>query len=154
MAMPASLNIQLKWLANGTDAVIEWQYNGGHVPSEILGNSFALWIDTMYAKYVDGARPVEKTAADAQTENGDAEEADGTDLTSWVTYEDGQVSIALKDAAAYRTNGASKATPGFDVIDYGQEDYVFGNSERDARHWSIYVLQTMQEHADVLAELF
>ena len=154
MAMPASLNIQLKWLANGTDAVIEWQYNGGHVPSEILGNSFALWIDTMYAKYVDGARPVEKTAADAQTENGDAEEADGIDLTNWLTYEDGQVSIALKDAAAYRTNGASKATPGFDVIDYGQEDYVFGNSERDARHWSIYVLQTMQEHADVLAELF
>ena len=35
---------------------------------------------------------------------------------------------------AYRTKGASKAVPGFDVIDYGQEDYVFGDSDTDARH--------------------
>lgn len=27
--------------------------------------------------------------------------------------------------SSYRTMGASKATPAFDVIDYGQEDYVF-----------------------------
>ncbi len=154
MALPNSLNLQLKWLMSGTDAVIEWQYNGGHVPSEILGNSFALWVDEMYAKHVAGAQPVSKAPAAPQTENGTAEEPTGTDVTDWISYQDGQVSIALKDAAAYRTNGAMKATPGFDVIDYGQEDYVFGSAEKDARHWSIYVLQAMREHADVLAELF
>ena len=154
MAMPNSLNMQLKWLMSGTDAVIEWQYNGGHVPSEIFGNSFALWVDQMYAKHVAGAQPVEKAPAEPQTVNGDAEEANGTDLTSWVSYENGQVSITLKDAAVYRTNGAMKATPGFDVIDYGQEDYVFGNAEQDARHWSIYVMEAMRDHANVLADLF
>ena len=155
MAMPNSLNMQIKWLMNGTDAVIEWQYNGGHVPSEILGNSFALWVDEMYAKHVAGAQSVEKAAAERQTVNGDAEEATGTDISGWVKLnENGKVSVALKDAAAYRTNGAMKATPGFDVIDYGQEDYVFGSAEKDARHWSVFVLNAMREHADVLAGLF
>ena len=45
-------------------------------------------------------------------------------------------------------------TPGFDVIDYGQEDYVFGNEEQDARHWSIYVLEAMRDHAEELAPHF
>ena len=44
--------------------------------------------------------------------------------TSWVSLTDGQISFSLADAAAYRTAGASKAIPGFDAIDYGQEDYV------------------------------
>jgi hypothetical protein len=44
--------------------------------------------------------------------------------------------------------------PGFDVIDYGQEDYVFGNTEVDARHWDIYVLTAFEEYADVLESLF
>ena len=52
-------------------------------------------------------------------------------------YGEYAVSFTLADIAAYRTAGASKAMPGFDAIDYGQEDYVFGNSERDARHWNI-----------------
>jgi len=155
MAMVTSLNMQLKWLMNGTDAVIEWQYNGGHVPSEIFGNSFALWVDTMYAKHVAGAQPVEKAPAERPMANGDAEEPTGTDISGWVSLdENGQVSITLKDAATYRTNGAMKATPGFDVIDYGQEDYVFGSAEKDARHWSTFVLDAMREHADVLAPLF
>ena len=154
MPMMASLNLQLKWLMNGTDAVIEWQYNGGHVPSEILGNSFALWVDTMYGKYVPGARAVTKAPAAAQTANGDAEEPTGKDISDWVTYENGRVSVTLKDAAAYRTAGQMKATPGFDVIDYGQEDYVFGSPTRDARHWSAFVLLALREHADALAPLF
>ena len=155
LAMPNSLNMQVKWLAAGTDAVIEWQYNGGHVPSEIFGDSFALWVDTMYAKHVAGAQPVEKAPAEPQTVNGTAEEANGTDISDWVILdEDVQVSITLKDAAAYRTSGAAKAIPGFDVMDYGQEDYVFGSTEQDARHWDIHVLNAFRERADVLAGLF
>lgn len=153
MASINSLNMQIKWLAAGTDAVVEWQYNGGHVPSEILGNSFALWVDMMYAEHVEGALPVEKAAAEPQITNGDAEEADGKVL-DWVDYEDGVVSVDLADFADYRTAGAMKATPGFDVIDYGQEDYVFGSAEKDARHWSIFVLEAMREHAEELAAHF
>ena len=155
MAMPNSLNMQIEWLAAGTDAVIEWQYNGGHVPSEILGNSFALWVDEMYAKHVDGAQPVEKAAAAHQTVNGDAEEMNGTDLTGWVSIDaDGNISVTTRGAAAYRTANAMKAIPGFDVIDYGQEDYVFGSAEQDARHWDIFVLTALREHADTLSALF
>ena len=53
-----------------------------------------------------------------------------------------------------RTKGASKAVPGFDVIDYGQEDYVFGSSTADARHWSEYVLKVLREQRDTLESLF
>ncbi len=153
MASINSLNMQIKWLAAGTDAAVEWQYNGGHVPSEILGDSFALWVDKMYAEHVEGAQAVTKAAAEPQTENGDAEEANGKVL-DWVTYEAGRVNVELADFASYRTAGAMKATPGFDVIDYGQEDYVFGNTQQDARHWSIYVLQALREHAEELAPHF
>ncbi len=155
ISMFNSLNIQLALLANDIDATIEWQWDGGHVPSEILGESLALYVDEMYAKYVDGAvTDIEKAEAETQTANGDSEEASGTDLSSWVTYEDGKVSFSLADALAYRTKGASKAMPAFDVIDYGQEDYVFGNSEVDARHWDKILLEVMKEHADELSELF
>ncbi len=153
MASINSMNMEIKWLAAGTDATVEWQFNGGHVPSEILGDSFPLWVDMMYAEHVEGALPVEKPAAQPQTENGDAEEATGKVL-DWVTYENGQVSVDLADFAAYRTAGAMKATPGFDVIDYGQEDYVFGDAQKDARHWSIYVMEAMRDHAEELAPHF
>ena len=89
------------------------------------------------------------------TENGTAESPSGKDITSWVDSSDlSQVSFSLADAAAYRTDGASKAIPGFDVIDYGQEDYVFGNVSTDARHWDPYVLKVLEEHQDVLESLF
>ncbi len=155
MSMLASLNLQIAWLASGTDAVIEWQWDGGHVPSEIFGESLSLYIDEMYGKYVEGAVAVEKEEAETQTENGTAEEATGTDLSDWVTIdEDGNVSFTLADAAAYRTSGAAKAMPGFDVIDYGQETYEFGDSENDARHFDMYVLQVLQDYAEELSTLF
>ncbi len=155
MSMFASLNLQLAFLNAGTDATIEWQWNGGHVPSEIFGNSLALWVDTMVDEYVDGAASVTKPEADPVTENGTAESPSGKDITSWVDSSDlSQVSFSLADAAAYRTDGASKAIPGFDVIDYGQEDYVFGNVSTDARHWDPYVLKVLEEHQDVLESLF
>ena len=44
--------------------------------------------------------------------------------------------------------------PGFDVIDYGQEDYVFGNSEKNARHWNSYLLEIFEKYADTLSPLF
>ena len=154
MSMFASLNLQIAFLNAGTDADIEWQWNGGHVPSEILGSSFAYYVDKMYGEYVSGVEAVKEEAAPL-TANGDAEEPTGDDLTAWVDYEDiNNVSFSLADAAKYRTDNASKAVPGFDVIDYGQEDYVFGDSTRDARHWDRSVLAVFEEHADTLAELF
>ncbi len=155
ISMFNSLNLQIAFLSSGVDADIEWQWDGGHVPSEILGNSLSLTVDTMYGEYVDGAVKITKAAAESQTENGDATEATGTDISSWVNYDDtSAVSFTVADAVSYRTSGASKSTPGFDVIDYGQEDYVFGDSETDARHWSIWVLKVLEEHQEELEELF
>lgn len=155
MSLLSSLNLQIAWLNAGVDADIEWQWDGGHVPSEVLGNSFSLYVDQMYGKYTDGAAKITKAPADKQTENGTAEAASGTDISSWINASDiSKVSFTLADAAAYRTAGASKATPGFDVIDYGQEDYVFGSAEKDARHWDSYLLAILKEYEDTLAPLF
>lgn len=155
MSMFTSLNLQIAWLNAGVDSVIEWQWDGGHVPSETLGNSLSLYVDEMYGKYVDGATTITKADATKQTTNGTATEATGTDISSWVNYDDiSNVSFSLADAVAYRTAGASKSIPGFDVIDYGQEDYVFGNTETDARHWNEILLKIFEEHADTLESLF
>ena len=155
MSMFTSLNLQLAWLNAGVDAELEWQWDGGHVPSEILGESFSLYVDQMYGEHVEGATEIKKPDATPQSENGTAEAATGKDITSWVNSKDiTNVSFTLADAAAYRTAGASKAMPGFDVIDYGQEDYVFGNSEQDARHWNKYLLDIFEEYQDVLEPLF
>lgn len=154
ISMFNSLNLQIAMLNSGIDATIEWQWDGGHVPSEVLGDSFSLYVDQMYGEYVDGAATITKAAAETQTTNGTATEATGTDLTGWVSYENGEISFSLADAAAYRTAGASKAMPGFDVIDYGQEDYVFGTSEQDARHWDSVLLEIFETYADTLSPLF
>ena len=154
MSMLSSLNLQLAWLNAGTDAVIEWQWDGGHVPSEIFGDSLSLYIDQMYGKYVDGATEIKKAEAEKQTTNGDATEATGTDISGWVSYKDGEATFSLADAASYRTSSSSKAIPGFDVMDYGQETYEYGSSEQDARHFDKYVLKALQEHADELKTLF
>ena len=153
--MLASLNLDIAFRNAGVDSHLEWQWDGGHVPSEALGDSFALWVDTMYGEHVDGAKQITKAAASAQTANGTAESATGSDLSGWVKYDDiANVTFSLADAAAYRTAGASKAIPGFDVIDYGQEDYVFGSGTKDARHWSRSVLTVFEEHEDTLSPLF
>ena len=154
LSMFNSLNLQLSCLCAGIDANIEWQWDGGHVPSEALGESFALYVDMMYGAHIDGSASVTKPAAVKQTANGSSEKATGKDISGWIRLEDGSVSFTLADAAAYRTAGATKAIPGFDVIDYGQEDYVFGSAERDARHWNSHLLEILEEHADVLAPLF
>lgn len=155
ISMLNSLNIQIEWLNAGTDAEIEWQWDGGHVPSEILGDSLSLYVDEMYGKYVKGAKTVTKSAATGQMANGSATAATGTDLSSWVKYDSSNgATFSLGAAAAYRTAGASKATPGFDVMDYGQEDYVFGSQTADARHWSRYVLNVFEKYKDTLSELF
>lgn len=154
MSMFSSLNLQIAMLNAGVDANIEWQWDGGHVPSEILSESFSLYVDQMYGEHVNG-NAIETPAATAQTENGTAEEASGTDLSSWVNYSDlDNISFSLADAVSYRTGGASKAIPGFDVIDYGQEDYVFGSSQQDARHWNRTLLEIFEKYADVLEPVF
>ena len=154
MSLFASLNMQIAWLNSGTDAKLEWQWDGGHVPSEIFGESLALYIDEMYGKYVDGAAKVTKAAAQKQTENGTATEATGTDISDQVSYENGKVDFSLASAVSYRTKGASKATPGFDVMDYGQETYEFGSESQDARHFDKYVLKVLQENKATLSKLF
>lgn len=154
MSLFSSLNLQIAMLNAGIDANIEWQWDGGHVPSEVLSESFSLYIDQMYGEYADG-ETIDTPAADTQTENGTAEEATGTALSSWVEYSDlSNVSFTLAEAVSYRTDGASKSIPGFDVIDYGQEDYVFGSSEQDARHWNSTLLKIFEQYADVLESLF
>ena len=154
IAMFNSLNLQLAALDAGIDATIEWQWDGGHVPSEVLGNSLPLWVDMMFGEHVSGVETA-KAETVKQTANGTAESATGKDLSGWVSLDDGgKVSFTLADGMAYRTSGASKAVPGFDVIDYGQEDYVFGDSDTDARHWSAYVLKALEENREALEALF
>ncbi len=155
ISMFSSLNLELAWLAAGTHAELEWQWDGGHVPSEVLGDSFSLYVDQMYARYASKAVDVERPAASPLTANGTATAATGTDLTSWVDYADiSRVSFDLEAAANYRTANASKAIPAFDVIDYGQEDYVFGDTDSDARHWSSYVLSVFEAGSGTLEPLF
>ena len=154
ISMFNSLNMQIAALNAGIDATIEWQWDGGHVPGEVLGESLSLWVDRMYGEYVSGVETV-KAEAEPQATNGTAESATGTDLSGWVSVDgEGNVSFTLADGMAYRTKGASKAVPGFDVIDYGQEDYVFGDGDTDARHWSIWVLKALRENQETLEGLF
>jgi hypothetical protein len=68
----------------------------------------------------------------------------GVDITSWVNYKvnkDGTYSVdfSLADYMIYRGAKMNKPVPGFDVITYSQEDWVFGNPEKDGRHFSIFV---------------
>lgn len=150
-----SLNLQVAWLNANTDAQIEWQWNGGHVPSEILGDSLPLYVDMMYGKYVDGAVKITKARATQQSKNGTETQATGTDISSWVSYDSTKgATFSVAGAASYRTATASKAIPAFDVMDYGQEDYVFGSAKADARHWSRYVLDVFEANKDTLAPLF
>ena len=155
ISMFNSLNLQIAFLNSGVEADLAWQWDGGHVPSEIFGDSLALYVDEMYGRFVAGAADVAKAEAQQQTANGSASSASGADLSAWVTLdENGKVSFSLADAVRYRAQGASKACPGFDVIDYGQEDYVFGSSAQDARHWSVWVLKALEENAEILEPLF
>ena len=62
--------------------------------------------------------------------------------------------IADEQGVSVCVPGASKAIPGFDVMDYGQEDYVFGNTKADARHWDTFVLDAFEKYADTLTPLF
>lgn len=154
--MMASLNLHIGLLNSGVDSKLEWQWNGGHVPSEIFGNSLALYVDQMYGKYVNN-KTITKAEATAQSANGTETAANGTDIRSWVNTEDLQnVSFTLAGVLAYRNQNASKAVPGFDTIDYGQEDYEFGSRTKDARHWNAFLNEIFsnEEYRTVLSELF
>lgn len=154
IAMFNSLNIHLAALNEDIGPTTEWQWDSGHVPSEILSNSLPLWVDMMYGEYISGIETV-TPAAEARTSNGTAEFTSGTDLSGWVSIDDdGHVSFTLADGIAYGTKEASKAVPGFDVIDYSQADYVFGNSDTNARHWSEWVLKVLHENQEMLESLF
>lgn len=158
IAMMNSMNLEIAWLSAGTDMTLEWQWDGGHVPNEVLGDSFALTVDQMYAKHVAEApvKTIEKAAAVPQA-NGSDPVANGTDHSDWISIDkDGKVSFTLADVLAYRNAKSSKAVPGFDVENGGQENYVFGNEEVDTRHWDIYVAEIFAdaEKAAVLRPLY
>ena len=155
ISMFSSLNLEIAWLNAGVDTVIEWQWDSGHVPSEVLGNSLSLYVDMMYGKHVSGVETTKPAAA--QTVPGTAAAPTGTNLSAWV--DDGDITavdFTLADILTYRNSGASKAVPGFDVIDHGQENYVFGNETEDARHWNVFLNDIFQneEYAGKLRQLF
>lgn len=155
ISMMSSLNLEIAWLCAGVDVVIEWQWDGGHVPSEALGNTLSLYIDMMYAEHVSGVKTVKPRAT--QTTEGTASAATGNSLMEWVNAKDvSAVDFTLADILAYRNSRASKAVPGFDVIDHGQENYVFGSKTKDARHWDMFLNDIFQNEtfAEVLRTLF
>ena len=162
MPLFASLNLQLKWLSAGTDAALEWQWDGGHVPDEILGESLPLYVDKMYGKHTGvksaegGNVPLEVTKPAPQPAgNGTAGAPTGRNISSWVNHENlSKVSFTLADAAAYRSAGAFKEVPGFDTIDVGRECSVFGDSGKDARHWNERLLEVFQDNELSLSGLF
>jgi len=88
----------------------------------------------------------------ASSGTGTATTVRGTDFTSWVKYsvnKDGTYSVdfSLADMMAYRGAKMNKPVPGFDVITYGQEDWVFGDADSDARHFSVFVNNVFSDPA-------
>lgn len=84
----------------GIDAELEWQWGGGHVLSEVLGDSFRLHVDETadeQSGHTAATRP------DAETQS--ATETSGTNLSAWISLENGTVSFFLADSAACRTVG-------------------------------------------------
>lgn len=76
----------------------------------------------------------------------------GVDITTWVTYKVNQdgiysVDFNLADFMIYRGKKMNKPVPGFDVITYGQEDWVFGSAEKDGRHFSVFVNNVFSDPA-------
>lgn len=74
-----SLNLQIAMLNSGIDAEIVWQWDGGHIPSEVLGDSFSLYVNQMYREYVDGVAAITKAVTQPQTANCTATQAAGTE---------------------------------------------------------------------------
>jgi hypothetical protein len=76
----------------------------------------------------------------------------GVDISNLVKYkvnQDGTYSVdfSLADYMAYRGAKMNKPVPGFDVITYGQEDWVFGSAEKDGRHFSVFVNNVFSDPA-------
>ena len=74
-----------------------------------------------------------------------------------VIESDAGVSVCVPGAyvtgiADVTASTAAQAVKGSQVIDYGQENYVFGDS--DARHRSTWVLKALQDNHDTLEPLF
>jgi len=78
----------------------------------------------------------------------------GVDITNWVKYkvnQDGTYSVdfSLADYMIYRGAKMNKPVPGFDTITYSQEVWVFGNAEKDGRHFSVFVNNVFSDPAKV-----
>ena len=62
--------------------------------------------------------------------------------------------MGFLDGMVYRIACAGKAVPGFNVINCGQEDYVFDDSDTNARHWSPWVFKALNENREKREALF
>jgi hypothetical protein len=51
MPLVASMNIAIRWkMAGVKDVILQWQWNGGHVPNDIFTMSFDGYVDQMVKK--------------------------------------------------------------------------------------------------------
>jgi len=51
MALSTSMNIAIRWkMAGVKDVILQWQWNGGHVPNDIFTQSFDGYVDQMVKK--------------------------------------------------------------------------------------------------------
>jgi len=51
MALATSMNIAIRWkMAGVKDVILQWQWNGGHVPSDIFTMAFDKYVDQMVKK--------------------------------------------------------------------------------------------------------
>jgi hypothetical protein len=51
MPLVASMNIAVRWkMAGVKDVILQWQWNGGHVPNDIFTMSFSGYVDQMFNK--------------------------------------------------------------------------------------------------------
>ena len=148
-----SLNLQLAWASDGVDARAEWQWTGD--PYETVGISLPAYIDRMFGYYAKDAKVIMEIEKEAQTTNGNAEKANGENISSWAKIDGkGHVSFSIKDAMSRRTANVTRSIPGFDTPSYGQEAHVFGSETQDARHWDAYLVDTLKQNKSELSKLF
>ena len=150
-----SLNLEAALLNKGIYVFSDWRWDVGGVPAVDSADSLPWYVDRMFGRLTEGAAEIGRPEIEPVTVNGTAAEADGADISGWVNYdEELGTSFSIDAAAAVRTADVLRPVPGFDMIDYGGENYMFGDAEKDARHWNRSLLSIMEMHEDDLSPLF
>lgn len=151
-----SLNLAIRWENAGTKTDLTWAWDRGHEPADRLEGRLPLLIDRMVGQDSKDAIKIQKPKADVVKKNGTAAKATAANVTSWIQWDKKKKTahFSLASAQVYRTQHAVKAVPGFDVIDYGQEDELFGSASQNARHWDDHVLDALNDDQETLRTLF